>query len=253
MDRLPRWADVALVPLISLLLAAFVSGAGDLAIGQDPVEAMKVMVDGALGSPYGWGYTLYYATNFMFTGLAVTVAFHAGLFNIGGEGQAQLGGLGRGAGLPCTCHGRTGRWRCWRDDGGRAVWRGLGGDSGLPAGARGSHIVITTIMFNFIAAALLNYLLVDVLRPQGRWTRPPPAFPKATPSCRRLHEIPGIIPCSRRPCLPMSHCSWRWPWRCGLGDPGARGWAIRSAPLANRKRPRVMPASAPSASRWWRC
>ena len=42
------------------------------------------------------GYTLYYATNFIFTGLAVAVAFHAGLFNIGGEGQAYLGGLGCG-------------------------------------------------------------------------------------------------------------------------------------------------------------
>ena len=29
------------------------------------------------------------------TGLAVAVAFHAGLFNIGGEGQAYIGGLGR--------------------------------------------------------------------------------------------------------------------------------------------------------------
>ena len=52
------------------------------------------MVTGALGSTYGWGYTLYYATNFIFTGLAVAVAFHARLFNIGGEGQATLGGLG---------------------------------------------------------------------------------------------------------------------------------------------------------------
>ena len=48
----------------------------------------------------GWGYLLYYATNFIFTGLAVAVAFHAGLFNIGGEGQAYIAGLGAGmAGL----------------------------------------------------------------------------------------------------------------------------------------------------------
>ena len=44
----------------------------------------------------GIGYTLYYTTNFIFTGLAVAVAFHAGLFNIGGEGQAYIGGLGVG-------------------------------------------------------------------------------------------------------------------------------------------------------------
>ena len=92
MDRIPRWADLVLVPLVSLLLAAIISALVILAIGQDPMEALNTMVTGALGSPYGWGYTLYYTTSFIFTGLAVTIAFHAGLFNIGGEGQAQLGG-----------------------------------------------------------------------------------------------------------------------------------------------------------------
>ena len=84
MTKLPRWADVALVPLISLALAALVSAIVLLAIGHDPWNALKVMVEGALGSPYGWGYTLYYTTSFIFTGLAVTIAFHASLFNIGG-------------------------------------------------------------------------------------------------------------------------------------------------------------------------
>ncbi|MFZ1727274.1 MAG: ABC transporter permease, partial [Albidovulum sp.] len=94
MTRLPKWADLVLVPLISLLFAGVISALVILAIGQSPSEALKTMVVGAVGSPYAWGYTLYYATSFMFTGLAVTVAFHASLFNIGGEGQAQLGGLG---------------------------------------------------------------------------------------------------------------------------------------------------------------
>ncbi len=94
MDVMPKWAEVVLVPLISLLLAAILSALVILAIGEDPIAAVKLMVEGALGSTYGWGYTLYYATNFMFTGLAVAVAFHARLFNIGGEGQAMLGGLG---------------------------------------------------------------------------------------------------------------------------------------------------------------
>ena len=94
MNSLPKWADVVLVPLISLILAALVSALVLLAIGQSPMQALTVMVKGALMSPQGWGYTLYYATSFIFTGLAVTVAYHAGLFNIGAEGQAQLGGLG---------------------------------------------------------------------------------------------------------------------------------------------------------------
>ena len=94
MDKMPKWADVILTPLISLLLAMIISALVILAIGESPTMALKTMVDGALGSSYGWGFTLYYTTNFIFTGLAVAVAYHASLFNIGGEGQAMVGGLG---------------------------------------------------------------------------------------------------------------------------------------------------------------
>ena len=73
MDVMPKWAEVVLVPLISLFLAAIISALVILGIGEDPVEAVNLMVTGALGSTYGWGYTLYYATNFMFTGLAVAM------------------------------------------------------------------------------------------------------------------------------------------------------------------------------------
>jgi len=167
MTKLPKWADLGLVPLISLTLAALVSAAVLLAIGQSPMQALTVMVEGALGSSYAWGYTLYYATSFIFTGLAVTVAFHAGLFNIGGEGQAQLGGLG--VALVCLAL----PWPHWT----LALVAAMLGAAlfgaawaAVPAylqAKRGSHIVITTIMFNYIAAALLIYLLVNVLRPAG--------------------------------------------------------------------------------------
>ena len=67
------------------------------------------MIEGTLLRSAGWGYMLYYTTNFIFTGLAVSVAFHAALFNIGGEGQAMIGGLG--VALVCLLfHGHTGPW-----------------------------------------------------------------------------------------------------------------------------------------------
>jgi len=53
---------------------------------------------------------------------------------------------------------------------------------------RGSHIVITTIMFNFIAAAFLNYLLVNVLRPQGSMDPATARFPDAT-QLPTLHDV----------------------------------------------------------------
>ena len=93
---MPRWLDLFGLPVINLLMALIVSGLIVLAIGANPFEAVGAMGIGAFGDLYGIGYTLYYATNFIFTGLAVAIAFHAGLFNIGGEGQAYIGGLGAG-------------------------------------------------------------------------------------------------------------------------------------------------------------
>lgn len=167
MDILPKWAEIVLVPLISLLLAALISAVVILAIGENPMTALNIMVTGALGSTYGWGYTLYYATNFMFTGLAVAVAFHGRLFNIGGEGQATLGGLG----VALVCLHIS--WPHWSlallgAAGGAALFGAAW--AAIPAylqAKRGSHIVITTIMFNFISAAVLNYLLIGAMKPAG--------------------------------------------------------------------------------------
>ncbi|MFQ1699524.1 ABC transporter permease [Loktanella agnita] len=167
MDVMPKWADVVLIPLISILLAAILSALVIVAIGENPWAALKLMVEGALGSTYGWGYTLYYATNFIFTGLAVSVAFHARMFNIGGEGQALLGGLG--VAIVCLYI----PWPHWSLALlGAAVGAAIFGAAwaAIPAflqAKRGSHIVITTIMFNFIASALLNYLLIGALKAPG--------------------------------------------------------------------------------------
>jgi ABC-type uncharacterized transport system permease subunit len=197
-----------------------------LAIGEDPIAALKLMIDGALGSTYGWGYTLYYATNFMFTGLAVSVAFHARLFNIGGEGQAMLGGLG--VALACLFI----PWPHWSLGLlGAIVLAGAFGAvwAAVPAylqAKRGSHIVITTIMFNFIAAAVLNYMLVNVLRPKGAMDPATARFPEAVhlPS---LHDILAPIGISFSKAAPANvsllvaiiACVlvWLLIWRTKLG------------------------------------
>ena len=83
--KLPAWADYGLIPLINLIVAFIVAGLVVLLVGENPFRAAVILVEGAFGSGTGLAYTLYYATNFIFTGLAVAVAFHGGLFNIGGE------------------------------------------------------------------------------------------------------------------------------------------------------------------------
>jgi len=192
MKTMPKWADVLLVPLISLLIAFALSALVILAIGEDPIRAMELMVTGSLGSTYGWGYTLYYTTNFLLTGLAVSIAFQAKLFNIGGEGQAMIGGLG--VALVCLFI----PWPNWwlaivaailASALFGAMW------AAIPAWLQakvGSHIVITTIMFNFIAASLMNYLLSHVLRPT---TSMDPATARFDNVLRlpRLHDILGLV------------------------------------------------------------
>jgi len=175
---LPRWADIGLLPLVNLAMALVVAGIVVAFIGQNPFQVLKLLIDGAFGSARGISYTLYFTTTFIFTGLAVAVAAHAGLFNIGAEGQATLGGLGAGlfalwlgeslpAGimLPLMVIGAAAFGAAW---------------AAVPAylqAYRGSHIVITTIMFNFLAYTLLVYLLVNVLKSPGQMAVESAAFP----------------------------------------------------------------------------
>lgn len=166
-NDLPGWIENGLIPVLNLLTALFVSGLIIWSLGESPFEAMSLLVTGAFGYGEAVSYTLYYATSFIFTGLAVSLAYQAGLFNIGGEGQAVLGGVGiliaalMFKDLPsvllvpvCFVFGAI--------FGG--VWAAI---PGWLLAKRGSHIVITTIMFNFIASALLSYLLVGPLRRVG--------------------------------------------------------------------------------------
>ncbi len=166
--KLPAWADYGLLPLINLIVAFLVAGLVVLLVGESPIDAAILMVKGAFGSGDGVGYTLYYATNFIFTGLCVAVAFHCGLFNIGGEGQAYIGGLGVafiGLGL-----GNVLPW--WLAFPLAIIASAIVGAlwALIPAwlqAKRGSHVVITTIMFNFIAASIMVYLLVGPLKTLG--------------------------------------------------------------------------------------
>ena len=190
---LPRWMDLVLLPAINLGLALLVSALVLLVVGQDPLQVLGLLIKGAFGSRTGLSYTLYYATTFVFTGLAVAVAFHGGLFNIGGEGQAMMGGLGAGLAalaladrlpaalmLPLMVLAAMVLALAW---------------AAVPAALqawRGSHIVITTIMFNFIAAALMGYLLVGVLKEPGNMAPESRAF-AASAKLPAVHEALALM------------------------------------------------------------
>ena len=191
--ELPRWMDVALLPAINLALALLVAGLVVLLVGFQPGQVLTLLLKGAFGSAAGLSYTAYYATTFTFTGLAVAVAFHGGLFNIGAEGQAMVGGLGAGLAALAWSAVLPG-WLMLPVMVLAAVLFGMAW-AAVPAALqayRGSHIVITTIMFNFIASALMGYLLVNVLKEPGNMTPESRAFADSA-RVPGMHEALGWL------------------------------------------------------------
>lgn len=224
--KLPGWADYGLIPLVNLIVAFLVAGLVVLLVGESPIKAATLLVQGAFGSGEGIGYTLYYATNFIFTGLAVAVAFHCGLFNIGGEGQAYVAGLG--VAVPCLVLDGLMPWYLTFlfAIAGSAMMGALW--ALIPAylqAKRGSHIVITTIMFNFIAASLMVYLLVGALKPAGSMAPQTRTFLEGAhlPKLNWVLELFGAsirstpLNLSFVLALVMSAVVWALIWRTKLG------------------------------------
>lgn len=144
-------------PLIAVLAAFIVGGILVLIVGDSPIETYKLLLGSALSWPDGIGYTLFYATPLIFTGLAVLVAFRCGLLNIGCEGQLYVGAFAT-AWVGIT-YARLSAWLllplCFL----AAVFAGAvwGAIPGVLKARFGSHEVINTIMLNFVAVALISY------------------------------------------------------------------------------------------------
>jgi general nucleoside transport system permease protein len=223
--ELPKWADVAVIPLINVVAAFVISGLVVTAIGENPFEAVQLLIGGAIGDLNGLGYTLYYATSFIFTGLAVAICFQAGLFNIGVDGQAYVAGLGAallalhlgflpGIALAPLCV-----------IGAAVFGAAFAAIPGYLQAKRDSHLVITTIMFNYIASAMMGYLLVDVLRNPGQMNPETPTFAPgaAMPQVHQVMAFLGVnwpeTPLNLSFILALLAAVWMWVliWRTRLG------------------------------------
>ncbi len=77
-------------PVVAVIVAFLIGGLIVLLIKDDPILTFRLLIGSALTWPDGIGYTLFYATPLIFTGLAVAVAFRCGLLNIGAEGQLYV-------------------------------------------------------------------------------------------------------------------------------------------------------------------
>jgi simple sugar transport system permease protein len=181
-----------LVPLVAVAAAFCVGGLFVLAIGDSPIETFSLLIGSALWWPDGIGYTLFLATPLIFTGLAVAVAFRAGLLNIGAEGQLYVAafatawtgivlGFLPGVLLVPLCFIAavlTG-----------AVW---GAIPGLLKARFGSHEVINTIMMNFIAVALVSYFTQYHYRTPGDPILQSAAISESAHIARLGQFVPGL-------------------------------------------------------------
>jgi ABC-type uncharacterized transport system permease subunit len=167
-NDLPRWASAFVLPVLNLLSALLVAALVIHLLGEDPLESLGILASSAILNPEGLSYTLFYASTFIFTGLAVSVAMQAGLFNIGAEGQMYFGGLGLTLAMLAFDHTLPAWLLIPVAMAGAAIFGALWGFvPGYLQAKRGSHIVVTTIMFNFIAASLMNFIIVKYLIPPG--------------------------------------------------------------------------------------
>src|SRR5687767_10081276 len=160
-------------PLVAVVAAFVIGGIIVLLIGDNPLTAFYHLIGNSFGSLHDIGYTLFLATPFIFTGLAVAVAFRAGLLNIGAEGQLYIAAFATAwigikfGGTVVNIFGKQEDWS-WVSlpsyllvplciitaivAGG--LWAAI---PGILKAKFGSHEVINTIMLNFIAVALVSY------------------------------------------------------------------------------------------------
>ena len=160
-------------PLVAVVAAFIVGGIVILMLGDNPIEAYRLLLSSSFGSLRDVGWMLHYATPLIFTGLAVAVALRCGLLNIGAEGQLYVAAFAAAwvgikfGGTIVTVGTDHQNWS-WASLPAillvpmciaaaiiaGAVW---GGIPGVLKAKFGSHEVINTIMLNFIGIALVSY------------------------------------------------------------------------------------------------
>ncbi len=188
------WKAVS-VPLLSVVLALLIGAILLLISGANPIEAYVALFNGAFGTPEAWARTLEKATPLIFGGLAVAFAFKAGLFNIGGQGQLLVGGIVAAyigfsfEGLPFVIHMPLALL------GGSLAGGAFAAIAGALRAYTGAHEVITTIMLNYIAINLTDYLANGPWKDEGIIARTPQVLETAVIPSFRGYPLGFALAC----------------------------------------------------------
>src|SRR6185369_12561699 len=233
-----------LFPLIAVVAAFIVGGILILIIGDNPLQTYALLFGSAFSWPVGIGYTLFYATPLIFTGLAVLVAFRCGLLNIGAEGQLYIAAFAT-AWVGIT-FANLSAWvlipLCFvAAIVGGGVW---GAIPGILKARFGSHEVINTIMLNFLAVALLSYFV------QYHYKAPGDPIMQSIPIGPGAHiarlgkfipSFPLFIPVNLAFVLALVCCGlvyiflWRTKWGYELRSTGTNPTAAEYGGISVRK------------------
>ncbi len=216
---LQRILRAAAVPVLSIFLALIIGGIIIWLSGANPIEAYMALLEGAVGSPAAIQRTLEKATPLIFGGLAVAFAFKAGLFNIGGQGQLLMGAIVAAYigfavdGLPFIIHMPLALLA------GSLAGAAYGSIAGFLKAYTGAHEVITTIMLNYIAINITDYLSNGPWKAEGIIARTPPILETAA--------IPqwGFLPAGFLIAVLMAFLTWYLLYRTTWG------FAIRTTGL----------------------
>jgi ABC-type uncharacterized transport system permease subunit len=247
-------------PLIAVIAAFIVGGIFILLVGDNPFQVYGLLIGSALSWPDGIGYTLFYATPLIFTGLAVAVAFRCGLLNIGAEGQLYVGAFSAAwvaitfggvvvdvfgqpvgyskASLPALVLVPLAMLAAILAG---AAW---GAIPGYLKATFGSHEVINTSMLNFIAIALVSYFTQYHYKVPGDPLLETAPIGTAAYIPRLGSFIPGLparIPLNIAFLLALVACLliyiflWRTKWGYEIRATGANPSAAEYGGISTRK------------------
>jgi len=174
-----------------LVVLVVVFGVGSIAMllaHVSPIDGFAQLFDGAFGTPEEVGETLVQAAFLLFPALGIAVAFRAGLFNIGAEGQLVLGGFAAGwigAQLPMPAYLAIPAVLI----AGALAGGAWGAIPGFLKARFGANEVIATLMLNYVAVLLCTYLVTGPLQQGGSGASETAALPKAA----QLPDLIGLL------------------------------------------------------------
>ncbi len=208
----PQWIDFVAGQVIALAGAfAFAAAIGSvivIAYGEDPIFVYRTVWEFGTSRPQDFAIVLENATPLIYSGLAVAVAFKAGLFNLGVEGH-YIVGMAAAAGAAIYLSGLPAPVLLplviLAAMAGAMVW------AAVPAVLKvktGAHEVVTTIMMNGIAVSLVAWLILHPLRSSVQTTDLRTRdFPQGAlvPNLAKSFGVEDQIPDS------IAHLTWLFP------------------------------------------